>query len=52
MTLSDDLRSELAAIAPKRGCCRLAEISALFHSDGSVHLRGRGKVSLHLDLAT
>ena len=42
MTLSDDLRSELAAIAPKRGCCRLAEISALFHSAGSIHLRGRG----------
>jgi DNA-binding transcriptional regulator WhiA len=52
VSLSDDLRSELAAIAPKRGCCRLAEISALFHSAGSVHLRGRGKVSLHLDLAT
>lgn len=52
MTLSDDLRSELAAIAPKRGCCRLAEISALFHSAGSIHLRGRGEVSLHLDLAT
>ena len=52
MTLSDDLRSELAAIAPKRGCCRLAEISALFHSAGSIHLRGRGEISLHLDLAT
>ena len=52
MTLSDDLRSELAAIAPTRGCCRLAEISALFHSAGSIHLRGRGEISLHLDLAT
>jgi cell division protein WhiA len=52
VTLSDDLRSELAAIAPKRGCCRLAEISALFHSAGSIHLRGRGEISLHLDLAT
>jgi DNA-binding protein WhiA len=52
MALSDDLRSELAAIAPKRGCCRLAEISALFHSAGTIHLRGRGEVSLHLDLAT
>ena len=50
--LSDDLRSELAAIAPKRGCCRLAEISALFHSAGTIHLRGRGEVALHLDLAT
>lgn len=52
MTLSDDLRSELAAIAPTRGCCRLAEVSALFHSAGSVHLRGRGQVALHLDVAT
>jgi hypothetical protein len=49
--LSDDLRSELAAIAPKRGCCRLAEISALFHSAGTIHLRGRGEIALHLDLA-
>ena len=52
MGLSDDLRSELAAIAPKRGCCRLAELSALFHSAGTIHLRGRGEVALHLDLAT
>ena len=52
MTLSDDLRSELAAIAPERGCCRLAEVSALFHSAGSVHLRGRGRVALHLDVST
>lgn len=52
MTLSEDLRSELAAIAPTRGCCRLAEVSALFHSAGSVHLRGRGQVALHLDVAT
>ena len=52
MPLSDDVRSELAAIAPTRGCCRLAEVSALFHSAGSVHLRGRGEIALHLDLAT
>lgn len=52
MPLSEDLRAELAAIAPTRGCCRLAELSALFHSAGSVHLRGRGEVALHLDVAT
>jgi DNA-binding protein WhiA len=52
MPLSDDVRNELAAIAPRRGCCRLAEISALFHSAGSVHLRGRGEVALHLDVAS
>jgi DNA-binding protein WhiA len=52
MALSDDLRNELAAIAPWRECCRLAELSALFHSAGAVHLRGRGEVSLHLDLSS
>lgn len=52
MTLSDDLRGELASIARVRGCCRLAEVSALFHSAGSVHLQGRGRVALHLDVST
>jgi hypothetical protein len=52
MPASEDLRNELAAIAPPRGCCRLAELSALFHSAGSVHLRGRGRISLHLDLVS
>ncbi len=52
MTLSDDVRNELAAIAPRRECDRLAELSALFHAAGSVHLRGRGEVALHLDLAS
>ena len=41
--LSEDVRAELAAIAPTRGCDRLAELSALFHAAGSVHLRGRGR---------
>lgn len=48
--LSEDLRIELAAIAPASDCDRLAELSGLFHVAGSVHLRGRGEVALHLDL--
>lgn len=52
MSLSDDLRNELAQIAPEADCDRLAELSGLFHAAGSVHLRGRGEVALHLDLAT
>ena len=36
MSLSDELRDELAAIAPRRRCCSLAELSALFHSAGDV----------------
>ncbi|HKC22777.1 MAG TPA: LAGLIDADG family homing endonuclease, partial [Gaiellaceae bacterium] len=51
MSLSEDLRSELAAIAPRSECDRLAELSGLFHSAGSVHLRGRGEVAVHLDVA-
>ncbi|MGH3130730.1 MAG: DNA-binding protein WhiA, partial [Gaiellaceae bacterium] len=52
MSLSEDLRAELASIAPRSECDRLAELSGLFHAAGSVHLRGRGEVSLHLDLAS
>ena len=52
MSVSEDVRHELAAIAPRRDCDRLAEVSALFHTAGSLHLRGRGEVSLHLDLAS
>ncbi len=50
MSLSEDLRNELAAIAPQRECCRLAELSALFHSAGRFHLRGQGEVTVELDL--
>jgi DNA-binding protein WhiA len=50
MALADDVRDELAQIAPDRRCCRLAELSALFHASGAWHLRG-GAVAVHLDLA-
>jgi len=50
--LSEDLREELAAIAPERDCDRLAELSGLFHVAGSAHLRGRGDVAVHLDLVS
>jgi cell division protein WhiA len=49
--LSEDVRNELAAIAPARRCDRLAELSALFHTAGSLHLYGRGETSVELDLA-
>jgi DNA-binding protein WhiA len=52
MSLSEDLRNELASVAPERDCDRLAELSGLFHAAGSVHLRGRGEVGVHLDLAS
>ena len=52
MSFSEDVRAELAGIAPTRECDRLAELSALFHFAGRLHLLGRGEVSLHLDLSS
>ena len=52
MSFSDDVRAELAGITPTRECDRLAELSALFHFAGRLHLLGRGEVSLHLDLSS
>ncbi|HEX2427804.1 MAG TPA: DNA-binding protein WhiA [Gaiellaceae bacterium] len=52
MITSEDVREELASIAPQRECDRRAELSALFHSAGSLHLRGAGDWSLHLDLGS
>jgi DNA-binding protein WhiA len=51
VALSETLREELAHVAPRRDCDRLAELSALFHSAGRAHLEGRGRISVHLDLA-
>jgi cell division protein WhiA len=50
--LSEDVRGELAAIEPRKACCRLAELSALVRGAGSVHLRGGGRIALHLELAS
>ena len=49
-TLVESARAELAAIVPARRCDRLAELSALFHTAGTVHLRGRGALAFHLDV--
>jgi cell division protein WhiA len=52
VSFSEEVRNELAGIAPARECDRLAELSALFHFAGRLHLLGRGEVSLHLDLSS
>ncbi len=52
MSLSEDVRSELATIRPPQACCRPVELSAVVRTAGSVHLRGRGRVAVHLDVAT
>src|SRR3954447_14796885 len=52
VSLSEDLRNELAQIAPESDFDPLAELSGLFHVAGSVHLRGRGEVTVHLDFSS
>jgi hypothetical protein len=52
VSFSEDVRAELAGIVPARECDRLAELSALFHFAGRLHLLGRGAVSVHLDFAS
>jgi cell division protein WhiA len=51
MALSETLRDELSHLELRRECDRLAELSALFHSAGRAHLEGKGRISVHLDLA-
>src|SRR4029453_567745 len=52
VSLSEELRNELAALKPERDCDRLAELSGLAHTAGSLHIHGRGEIGLHLDLAS
>jgi cell division protein WhiA len=51
MPLSEDVRHELAGVEPQRHCDRLAELSGLLHTAGSLHLLAHGEFSVHLDLA-
>lgn len=50
MPLSEDVRRELAGVEPQKHCDRLAELSGLFHTAGSLHLLAHGEFSVHLDL--
>ena len=52
MWSSEEIRNELARVAPARRCDRLAELSALAHTAGSLHLRGHGEIALHLDVSS
>ena len=52
MSLSEDVRGELAAIEPRKPCCRLAELSALVRGAGRVHQRGGGRIGRHGEVAS
>ncbi len=40
MTFSRQVKDELARIEPSKRCCRLAELSAIVHIDGALHIQG------------
>jgi DNA-binding protein WhiA len=52
VSLSEDVRAELASIDPRKPCCRIAELSALMRGAGTIHLRGAGRIGLHLELGS
>jgi DNA-binding protein WhiA len=49
MTFTGEVKDELARIVPSRRCCRLSELSALFHLEGALHLRGANRLGLHTE---
>lgn len=49
MAFTTEVKDELARVMPSRRCCRLAELSALFHLEGALHLMGPHRLSLHTE---
>jgi cell division protein WhiA len=49
MAFSTEVKDELARVVSSRRCCRLAELSALFHLEGALHLTGPHRLSLHTE---
>ncbi len=48
MSFSNEIKSELAKLQPKRKCCQLAEASAIIHMDGSLHILGNERFALDI----
>ena len=49
MAFTTEVKDELARVIPSRRCCRLAELSALFHLEGALHLLGPHRFALHTE---
>lgn len=48
MSFSALVKDELARLAPAKRCCRTAELAAIMHIDGTLHIRGGGIYSLEV----
>ncbi len=49
MSFTSEVKEELARIRTSRRCCSLAELSALFHLEGSLHLHGTRRLVFHTE---
>lgn len=49
MPFSTEVKDELARLMPSRYCCKLAELSALLHMEGALHLVGPHQLALHTE---
>jgi len=49
MSFTSNVKNELARVRPSRRCCRLAELSALLHLEGSLHLVGPLRLAFHTE---
>jgi cell division protein WhiA len=49
MSFTAEVKDELARLMPSRHCCKLAELSALFHLEGALHLLGPHRLALHTE---
>jgi DNA-binding protein WhiA len=49
MTFTAEVKDELAHLTPSRRCCRLAELSALFHLEGILHVLGSHRLAVHTE---
>ncbi|NPV59043.1 MAG: DNA-binding protein WhiA [Actinobacteria bacterium] len=49
MPFTSEVKDELARLKAPRRCCRMAELSALLRLEGSLHILGPHRVSLHTE---
>jgi cell division protein WhiA len=50
LSFSREIKSELAKLQPKKRCCRLAQVSAIMHMDGTLHILGRDRLSVDVSM--
>ena len=52
MSYSADVRQELCRLPLEKNCCRLAELSALYQTAGSLKLLGRGQTCVQFEVSS